>query len=102
MFDLSPLYRSTVGFERLADLFEQVADFETPTYPPYNIERMSENEYRIVMAVAGFAPEDLAIEVKSNTLTVWNKNPEKPGEMGAYLHQGIAIRSFKRRFELDD
>jgi molecular chaperone IbpA len=102
MFDLSPLYRSTVGFERLADLLEQVADLETPSYPPYNIERISENEYRIVMAVAGFAPEDLAIEVKSNTLTVWNKNPEKPAEMSAYLHQGIAVRSFKRRFELDD
>ena len=88
MFDLSPLYRSTVGFERLADLFQQMADFETSSYPPYNIERLSENEYRIAMAVAGFAPEDLTIE--------------KAEHKGNYLHQGIAARGFKRRFELAD
>jgi len=102
MFDLSPLYRSTVGFERLTQLFEQMADFETSSYPPYNIERLSENEYRIAMAVAGFAPEDLTIEVKDNTLTVWNKSFEKAEDEGNYLHQGIAARGFKRRFELAD
>ena len=102
MFDLSPLYRSTVGFERLAELFEQMANFETPSYPPYNIERLSENEYRIGMAVAGFAPDDLTIEVKDQTLTVWNKEFEKAEEKGDYLHQGIAPRGFKRRFELAD
>src|SRR6266498_2347704 len=102
MFDLSPLYRSTVGFERLVELFEQMADFETPSYPPYNIERLNENEYRIAMAVAGFAPEDLTIEVKDNTLTVWSKKSEKTEDKGDFLHQGIAARSFKRRFELAD
>jgi len=102
MFDLSPLYRSTVGFERLVELFEQMADFETPSYPPYNIERLGENEYRIAMAVAGFAPEDLTIEVKDNTLTVWSKNYEKAEDEGDFLHQGIAARSFKRGFELAD
>jgi molecular chaperone IbpA len=100
MFDLSPLYRSTVGFERLVDLFEEMARFETPTYPSYNIERVSENEYRIAMAVAGFAPEDLTIEVKNNTLTVSTNKPDKPEEAGDYLHQGIAARNFVRRFEL--
>ena len=97
MFDLSPFYHSTVGFERLVDLFEEMAGFETPTYPPYNIERISENEYRIAMAVAGFAPEDLTIEVKNNTLTV---STNKPEEAGDYLHQGISARSFVRRFEV--
>jgi molecular chaperone IbpA len=101
MFDLSPLYRSTVGFERLGELFEQMAEFEALDYPPYNIERLGENEYRIAMAVAGFAPEDLTIEVKAQTLTIWNKKFEKAEEKGDYLHQGIA-RSFKLRFELAD
>jgi molecular chaperone IbpA len=101
MFDLSPLYRSTVGFERLAEQFEQMTNFET-SYPPYNIERLSENEYRIAMAVAGFAPDDLTIEVKDQTLTVWNKEFEKAEEKGDYLHQGIATRNFKRGFELAD
>jgi molecular chaperone IbpA len=102
MFDLSPLYRSTVGFERLMDLYDQMTEFETPTYPPYNIERVSENEYRIAMAVAGFGPEDLTIEVTNNTLVVWSKKFEKAEEAGDYLHQGIPARSFKRRFELAD
>jgi len=102
MFDLSPLYRSTVGFERLVDLFEQMADLETPNYPPYNIERLSENEYRIAMVAAGFAPEDLVIEVKANTLAVWSKKFDKPEEAKDYLHQGIVARGFKRQFELAD
>src|SRR6266498_16676 len=102
MFDLSSLHRSTVGFERLADLFEQLTDFETPNYPPYNIERLTENEYRIAMVAAGFAPEDLVIEVKANTLTIWSKEFDKPEEAMDYLHQGIAARGFKRRFELAD
>src|SRR5438552_15107133 len=102
MFDLSPLYRSTVGFERLTQLFEQMADFETSSYPPYNIERLNENEYRIAMAVAGFAPEDLTIEVKNNTLTVWSNKSETTEDKGDFLHQGIGVRSFRRRFELAD
>lgn len=101
MFDLSPLYRSTVGFERLADLFGQMAEIETLSYPPYNIERLNENEYRIAMAVAGFAPEDLTIEVKGQTLTVWNKKFEKAEDKGDYMHEGIA-REFNLRFELAD
>jgi molecular chaperone IbpA len=102
MFDLSPLYRSTVGFERLAQLFDQMADFETPSYPPYNIERLGENEYQIAMVAAGFAPEDLVIEVKENTLTVWTKKPDKTEREVEVLHQGIAMRGFERRFELAD
>ena len=66
MFDLTPLYRSTVGFDRLARMLDEASSFETPTYPPYNIERLSDDEYRITMAVAGFAPADINIEVKGN------------------------------------
>ena len=102
MFDLSPLYRSTVGFERLADLLEQMTNFETPNYPPYDIERLAENEYRIAMVAAGFAPEDLVIEVRANTLTICSKNFDKPEKATNYLHQGIAARNFKRHFELAD
>jgi len=71
-FDLSPLYRSTVGFDSLASMLNQVADFdnEAPSYPPYNIERLTENEYRITMAVAGFGKEDVEIEVKENILSI--------------------------------
>ncbi|HVQ11694.1 MAG TPA: Hsp20 family protein, partial [Methyloceanibacter sp.] len=71
-FDLTPLYRSTIGFDRLGSLFDTLGAFEgeTPSYPPYNIERVGENEYRISMAVAGFGETDLAIEVKENTLSI--------------------------------
>lgn len=102
MFDLSPLYRSTVGFDRLAHLFDELSNFEAPSYPPYNIERLGENQYRITMAVAGFAPEDINIEVKDNTLTVTGKKSDKPDAKGEFLHQGIAARSFERRFQLAD
>jgi molecular chaperone IbpA len=102
MFDLSPLYRSTVGFDRLGQLLDEMATFEAPTYPPYNIERLGEDQYRITMAVAGFAPEDLNIEVKNNTLTVTGKKSEKTEPKGDFLHQGIAARSFERRFQLAD
>jgi molecular chaperone IbpA len=101
MLDLSPLYRSTVGFERLAQLFEQVADFETSSYPPYNIVRLSENDYVIAVALAGFAPEDIVIEVKDHTLAVWSKDFDEI-EGGDLLHQGLEARSFKRRFEIAD
>ncbi len=102
MFDLSPLYRSTVGFDRLGQLLDDMANFEAPTYPPYNIERVGEDQYRITMAVAGFAPEDLNIEVKNNTLTVTGKKSEKTEPKGEFLHQGIAGRTFERRFQLAD
>ncbi|GLK79354.1 Hsp20 family protein [Methylopila turkensis] len=102
-FDLSPLYRSTVGFDRLFSLLDNVAGGAeaTPGYPPYNIERTAENAYRITVAVAGFAEQDLTIEVKENALSVRGEKQaeERKGEV---LHQGIAARAFERRFQLAD
>lgn len=103
-FDLTPLYRSTVGFDRLAQLLDSVAgaDPET-TYPPYNIERLGDNEYRITMAVAGFSPDEIKVDVKESTLTVrGEKKPETSDGDRRYLHRGIAARSFERRFQLAD
>jgi molecular chaperone IbpA len=94
-------YQSTVGFDPLAKLLDEVSKFEVPTYPPYNIERTGENAYRITMAVAGFGPADLDIEVKEGTLTISGKRQEKETK-SEYLHQGIAARSFERRFRLAD
>ncbi|MGD9801893.1 MAG: Hsp20 family protein [Hyphomicrobiaceae bacterium] len=102
-FDFAPLYRSTVGFDRLAQLMDSVAghDGETPAYPPYNIERTGDNEYRITMAVAGFTRDDIKIEVKEQTLTI--KGEKKPVEKERqFLHRGIAERAFDRRFQLAD
>ena len=101
-FDLAPLYRSTVGFDRLFSLLDQVSGVESsPGYPPYNIERTGDNAYRISVAVAGFSEPELAIEAKENTLLIRGekKETEKKGEM---LHQGIAARAFERRFQLAD
>ena len=102
-FDLSPLYRSTVGFDSLASMLDQVASFdnEANTYPPYNIERLTENEYRITMAVAGFGKEDVQIEVKENTLSIRGEKKE-PEKERVFLHRGIASRAFERRFQLAD
>jgi len=101
--DLSPLYRSTVGFDRLFNLLDQVTGFDqAPTaYPPYNIERLGENEYRVTMAVAGFGQDEISVDVKEQTLNVLGskKTEEKERE---YLHRGIAARSFERRFQLAD
>jgi molecular chaperone IbpA len=102
MFDLTPLYRSTVGFDRLASLLDNAGSFEAPSFPPYNIERLGEDKYRITMAVAGFGADDINIEVKQNTLTVSGKKSDRNGEKVEYLHQGIAQRAFERRFELAD
>lgn len=102
MFDLTPLYRSTVGFDRLARMLDEASSFEAPSYPPYNIEKLSDDEYRITMAVAGFAPEDITIEVKGNALSVSAKKTEKQEQAGEFLHQGIASRAFERRFQLAD
>src|SRR6201987_4408042 len=103
-FDLTPLYRSTVGFDRLFSLLDQVAGFESaPSYPPYNIERTGENAYRITVAVAGFAEPELSIEVKENTLTIRGEKQTKQNEKnGEVLYQGIAARAFERRFQLAD
>jgi molecular chaperone IbpA len=105
-FDLTPLYRSTVGFDRLVSLLDQMAGFEGQgsSYPPYNIERTGENSYRITLAVAGFAEPELSIEAKENTLTIRGEKPpanaeEKKGEV---LYQGIAARAFERVFQLAD
>jgi molecular chaperone IbpA len=102
MFDLSPLYRSTIGFDRLARMLDDMSAFEAPTYPPYNIERVGDDEYRITMAVAGFAPDDLNIELKQNTLTISGKKSDRSENTGEVLHQGIASRAFERRFQLAD
>jgi len=100
-FDLSPLYRSTVGFDRLFNLLDGVNDAQGQSYPPYNIERLGETDYRITMAVAGFAETDLAIEVKESALTITGKRADEDKKT-AYLHQGIAARAFERRFQLAD
>ena len=101
-FDFAPLYRSTVGFDRLVNLLDNVGGVEdAPAYPPYNIERLGDNEYRITMAVAGFTENELQLEVKEQTLTVkGEKAPEDKERM--FLHRGIATRAFERRFQLAD
>ncbi len=101
-FDFSPLYRSSVGFDRLASLIDAATrgDHGQNSYPPYNIESVDEDHYRITMAVAGFALSDLEIESKSNQLTV--KGIKSAGGKKQYLHQGIAERSFEHRFQLAD
>jgi molecular chaperone IbpA len=102
-FDLTPLYRSTIGFDRLGSLLDTLNSFEgeSPSYPPYNIERVAENAYRISMAVAGFGEGDLDIEVKENTLSIRGEK-DADQEDSTYLHRGIASRSFERRFQLAD
>ena len=100
-FDFAPLYRSTVGFDRLAQLLDSVGGFEADGYPPYNIERLGENEYRITMAVAGFAKDEFKIEVKEIALLV--SGEKKPDDKErTFMHRGIAARSFERRFQLAD
>lgn len=102
-FDLTPLYRSTVGFDRLFSLLDnQLAGNQTSAYPPYNIERTAENAYRITMAVAGFTDDELTVEVKENALTVTGKKAEADQDDTNMLYQGIAARSFERRFQLAD
>ena len=99
-FDLSPLYRSTVGFDRL---FSMLDGFEAaPGYPPYNIERTGENAYRITVAVAGFGENELSIESKENTLTIKGSKQVQTAPDGEVLYQGIAARAFERAFQLAD
>ncbi len=103
-FDLTPLYKSTVGFDHVASILEQLASAETDNgYPPYNIERVDENNYRITMAVAGFSEADLEIEVREGTLRVSGQKPaetEQEDTERVFLHRGIASRNFERRFRL--
>jgi molecular chaperone IbpA len=99
--DFSPLSRSVVGFDRLADLLETATADAATGYPPYNIERTDENAYRVDIAVAGFRPEELDIEVKENLLTVTGRKAAND-EPRRFLHRGLAERNFERRFQLAD
>jgi molecular chaperone IbpA len=104
-FDLTPFYRSTVGFDRVFSLLDSFggADGGVPAYPPYNIERTGENAYRISIAVAGFTDKELNIEVKENVLAIrGEKETVEKKEEGEVLYQGIAARAFERRFQLAD
>lgn len=102
-FDFSPLYRSAIGFDRMANLLDNLSRNEPnqPSYPPYNIELTGEDKYRITMAVAGFDSSEIAIEVNQNLLSVSANKPNDVQER-TYLHQGIAARSFERKFQLAD
>ena len=108
-FDLSPLYRSTVGFDRLFSLLDNVSGLEQAqgqAYPPYNIERRGENDYRITLAVAGFSEADITIESRENTLSIRGAKEVEaspdPSKKPEFLYQGIAARAFERRFQLAD
>jgi molecular chaperone IbpA len=102
-YDLSPLYRATVGFDRMADLLDRVLtqDSAPSTYPPYNIEKIDENAYRISIAVAGFAETELAVEQREAELVIAARK-EKDETQRTYLHRGIATRAFEKRFQLAD
>jgi molecular chaperone IbpA len=104
--DLSPFYRSTVGFDRLLSMLDKVAGSEqnAPSYPPYNIERTGENAYRVTLAVAGFGEHELAVETRENTLTVRGSKETigKNDDKREVIYQGIAARAFERRFQLAD
>ena len=102
--DFSPLYRSTVGFDRLFTMLDSLAQPESAqTYPPYNIERTGEDSYRISMAVAGFSETDIAIEAHRNALSIkGERKDESAGEGSEVLYRGIAARAFERRFQLAD
>ena len=100
-FDFAPLWRSTIGFDHLADLVDStLRQAGEENYPPYNIERFGEDQYRITLAVAGFGANDITVTAEQNTLTIEGKKPESAS--GEYLYQGIAARPFRRVFNLAD
>ena len=99
--DLSPLYRTAIGFDRLASMLENANRLETAGYPPYNIEVTGDDEYQITMAVAGFTDDELSIESKQNEISVTGEKSESEAEQ-KFLHRGIATRSFERKFQLAD
>jgi len=104
-FDLSPLYRTAIGFDRLADMLSNAQRVDSNGYPPYNIESLGEDRYRITMAVAGFSRDELDIVSEQNTLTVSGSKSESGDDEsseGEFLYRGIANRSFERRFQLAD
>ena len=102
-YDFSPLYRATVGFDRVADMLDRVTtqDASQSTYPPYNIEKLDEHSYRISIAVAGFSDADLTVEQREHQLVVAAKR-EATEDKRTYLHRGIATRAFEKRFQLAD
>ena len=101
-FDFSPLYRSTVGFDRLMHVLDEATNFDAgaPSYPPYNIEKTGDSSYRITMAVAGFTNDEINIVAQPNSLVVSGRKKDEP--KAEYLHRGIATRAFERRFDLAD
>ncbi|MDE9449860.1 Hsp20 family protein [Aliiroseovarius sp. Z3] len=101
-FDLSPLYRATVGFDQIADLMDRVLtnDVSRESYPPYNIEKIADDGWRISVAVAGFTEDELSVEVRENALIISAKKADE--DERTYLHRGIATRAFERRFHLAD
>lgn len=100
-YDFSPLFRSTVGFDRLFSLLDEAAGLQQDSgYPPYNIVKIGDDQYRIAMAVAGFTPEDLNLTVQQNMLVVTGRKQDQ--DNAQYLHRGIATRAFERRFERAD
>ena len=103
-FDFAPLYRASVGFDQIADMMDRVlsSDVSQSTYPPYNIEKTSDDTYRISVAVAGFSDDDLTVEVKENALIVAAKKADADAQERTFLHRGIATRAFERRFQLAD
>jgi molecular chaperone IbpA len=102
-FDLAPLYRATVGFDQIADMMDRVlsSDVAQPTYPPYNIEKIADDGWRISIAVAGFAEADLSVELRDGALIIAAQKADDGAER-TYLHRGIATRAFERRFQLAD
>ena len=102
-FDFAPLYRSSVGFDQIANMMDRVLtnDGATPSYPPYNIEKLDNDAYRISIAVAGFSDSDLSVEVREKALIVSARKADED-EAKSYLHRGIATRAFERRFQLAD
>jgi len=104
-YDFAPLWRSSIGFDRLFDLLNDTQRLETQdNYPPYDIVRTGEETYRISLALAGFSPEDVTVTVQQNMLTVTDRKPEQPAHKSGheYLYQGIAAREFERQFSLED
>jgi molecular chaperone IbpA len=100
-YDFSPLFRTAIGFDRLARLVDSLPDNTAASYPPYNIEKVGDDSYRLSLAVAGFAADDIELTVKENTLVVAGRVAQENGK-GEFLHRGIAARAFTRRFVLAD
>src|SRR6476660_5181648 len=99
-YDWTPLWRSTIGFDRLFDVLDEVQRTADETYPPYNIERLDENRFQISVAPAGFSQDEVALTVEQNVLTLEGRKRDKEGK--TFLHRGISARNFKRQFTLAD